>query len=210
MACSSCPGMRATVEAHGPSQTWITRSVTCTSTWWPAAALPRQICCHDTEITPLLPARRATQSSPVRSCTGVWHAAAGPARSRRANRSIGGTIPIAECGRCGGCTPPTHASSSACAVARSAKTRSVRNSVRSVRWNRSTFPVGGRRPGLGQPVGDPVLPADPVEQHLHRRLVEPAGEHLPVVGQDLLGHPVGPHRQRQPVTDPLAVSRNVR
>jgi hypothetical protein len=27
---------------------------------------------------------------------------------------------------------------------------------------------------------DPVLPADPVEQHLHRRAVEPAGEHLAV------------------------------
>jgi hypothetical protein len=49
---------------------------------------------------------------------------------------------------------------------------------------------------LGEPVGDAVLPADLVEQHLHRdaRLVEPAGEHLAVVGQHLLGHPVGAHR----------------
>jgi len=36
---------------------------------------------------------------------------------------------------------------------------------------------------LGEPVGDAVLPADLVEQHLHRDagLVEPAGEHLAVV-----------------------------
>ena len=44
-------------------------------------------------------------------------------------------------------------------------------------------------------MGDPVLPTDPVEQHLHPHpgLVEPAGEHLPVVGQHLLGHPVDAH-----------------
>jgi hypothetical protein len=49
---------------------------------------------------------------------------------------------------------------------------------------------------LGEAVGDAVLPADLVEQHLHRhtRLVEPAGEHLGVVGQHFLGHPVGAHR----------------
>ena len=49
---------------------------------------------------------------------------------------------------------------------------------------------------LGEPVGDAVLPADLVEQHLHRHagLVEPAGEHLAVVGQDFLGDPVGAHR----------------
>ncbi len=37
---------------------------------------------------------------------------------------------------------------------------------------------------------DPVLPADPVEEHLHRRGEEPVGEHLAVVGQDLLRHTV--------------------
>ena len=49
---------------------------------------------------------------------------------------------------------------------------------------------------LGEAVGDAVLPADLVEQHLrrHARLVEPAGEHLAVVCQHLLGHPVGAHR----------------
>jgi hypothetical protein len=60
-----------------------------------------------------------------------------------------------------------------------------------------------RRARLGEPVGDPVLPTDPVEEDLDRRTVEPTGEDLPVVGQDLLRHPVGPHRQRQPVRDPL-------
>ena len=50
---------------------------------------------------------------------------------------------------------------------------------------------------------DAVLPQDPVEEHLHRRLVEPAGEHLPVIREDLLRHPVGPQCQRQARTDPL-------
>ena len=62
------------------------------------------------------------------------------------------------------------------------------------------------RPGLGEQVLDPVLPADPVEEHLDRRPVEPAGEHLPVVGQDLPGHPVGPQRQRQALAHPAARS----
>ena len=63
------------------------------------------------------------------------------------------------------------------------------------------LPGRGRRPGLGQQVLDAVLPADPVEEHLHRRPVEPAGEHLAVVGQDLLraprrsaSPPPAPHR----------------
>jgi hypothetical protein len=49
----------------------------------------------------------------------------------------------------------------------------------------------GRGMDLGEAVGDAVLPADLVEQHLHRhaRLVEPAGEHRPVVGRHFLGHP---------------------
>jgi hypothetical protein len=55
----------------------------------------------------------------------------------------------------------------------------------------------GRRRGvdLGQPVGDAVLPADLVKQHLHWHagFVEPAGEHLAVVGQHFLGHPVNAH-----------------
>ena len=50
---------------------------------------------------------------------------------------------------------------------------------------------------------NPVLPADPVEEHLNRRVEEPAGEHLAVVGQDLFWHPVGLQRGDQPVTDRL-------
>ena len=58
---------------------------------------------------------------------------------------------------------------------------------------------GGRRPYPGQPVGDAVLPQDPLEHHLGRAgLAEPAGELLAVVGQDLLRHPVAPQRCRQP------------
>jgi hypothetical protein len=39
-------------------------------------------------------------------------------------------------------------------------------------------------------VDDAVLAADAVEQHLTRMGSEPAGEHLAVVSQQLLGHPV--------------------
>ena len=54
-----------------------------------------------------------------------------------------------------------------------------------------------RRPRLGQQMFDAVLPADPVKQRLHRRPVEPAGEHLAVVGQDLLRAPIAAQRCRQ-------------
>lgn len=46
----------------------------------------------------------------------------------------------------------------------------------------------GRRRRLGQPVRDPVLPADPVEQHL-TTTAEPGGELLAVVGQHLFRYP---------------------
>jgi hypothetical protein len=39
---------------------------------------------------------------------------------------------------------------------------------------------------------DPVLPADPVEQHLDVLRREPTGEHLAVVREDLLGNTVAP------------------
>ncbi|OVF03971.1 hypothetical protein B0173_02485 [Mycobacterium avium subsp. paratuberculosis] len=49
---------------------------------------------------------------------------------------------------------------------------------------------------LGEQVVDAVLPADRVEEHLHRGMVKPAGEHLAVISQNLLGGPVS--RQRRP------------
>jgi hypothetical protein len=43
------------------------------------------------------------------------------------------------------------------------------------------LPGGGRRPDPGEPMGDAVLPQDPLEQHLGRAgLAEPAGELLAV------------------------------
>ncbi len=55
--------------------------------------------------------------------------------------------------------------------------------------------AGGRRaPGRRQQVVDAVLPADPVEQDLGVGAPEPAGEHLAVIGQDLLRHAVAAHR----------------
>jgi hypothetical protein len=43
------------------------------------------------------------------------------------------------------------------------------------------LPRGGRRGGPGEPMGDAVLPADPLKQH-HRRAGpdEPPGKHRPV------------------------------
>ncbi len=52
----------------------------------------------------------------------------------------------------------------------------------------------GRCAWFGQPRGDPVLPADPLEQHLRRiRLAESAGELFPVVGQHFRGHAIAGH-----------------
>ena len=57
------------------------------------------------------------------------------------------------------------------------------------------LPGRRRRAGLGQPLGDAVLPADPLEQHLSRAgPAEPAGELLAVVGEHLGGDPVLGHR----------------
>ena len=54
---------------------------------------------------------------------------------------------------------------------------------------------GGRRVRPGQQLLDPVLAADPLEQHLRGPgLAEPAGEHLAVIGQHLIGDAVKPHR----------------
>ena len=44
--------------------------------------------------------------------------------------------------------------------------------------------------GGGEQVVDAVLPTDPVEQDLDVPTGEPPGEHLAVVGEDLLGDPV--------------------
>jgi hypothetical protein len=46
-----------------------------------------------------------------------------------------------------------------------------------------------RTSGLGQSGVDTVAAADRLEQHLGRRMVEPTGEKLSVVGQDLVGAP---------------------
>lgn len=50
------------------------------------------------------------------------------------------------------------------------------------------FPGRGWGGGLGEPVDDAVLSADPVEHHLPA-LAEPVGELLAVVREDFLGHP---------------------
>jgi hypothetical protein len=55
----------------------------------------------------------------------------------------------------------------------------------------------GRAARLGQKVLDPAFPADSIKEHLDRRMVEPAGEYLAVIGQDLLGCPIGQQRAAQ-------------
>ena len=57
-----------------------------------------------------------------------------------------------------------------------------------------------RRPRSGQNMFDTVLPADPVKQDLTRPGAESAGEHLPVVGQDLLRDTMSCHCYTQSVT----------
>jgi hypothetical protein len=58
---------------------------------------------------------------------------------------------------------------------------------------------------LGEPVGDAVLSADPVEQHL-AALAESVGELFAVVGEDLLRYPVVGHRFREGGADRTAGS----
>jgi hypothetical protein len=59
----------------------------------------------------------------------------------------------------------------------------------------------GRAARLGQQMLDALLAADRIEEHLHRRMVETAGEHFAVVGQDLHRNPISADRGPQPVTD---------
>lgn len=56
----------------------------------------------------------------------------------------------------------------------------------------------GGRVWLGQQVLDAVLAADCVKGHFHRWVIEPAGEHLAVVGQDLLRRSMPTQRIAQP------------
>ncbi|CPS05916.1 Uncharacterised protein [Mycobacteroides abscessus] len=48
---------------------------------------------------------------------------------------------------------------------------------------------------------DTVLAADHIKEHLDRRMIEPAGEHLAVIGQNLLRHSISGDCIDQPVTD---------
>jgi hypothetical protein len=54
-----------------------------------------------------------------------------------------------------------------------------------------------RTPGRREQVIDPVLAADPVEQHLGVLETEPPGEDLAVVGEHLLWNAMGAHRSRE-------------
>ena len=60
----------------------------------------------------------------------------------------------------------------------------------------------GGRPRRGQQMPDPVLHTHPIKQHLRRRTTrtEPPREHLPVIGQDLLRHPVALQSTQQRIT----------
>jgi hypothetical protein len=60
---------------------------------------------------------------------------------------------------------------------------------------------GGRAPGRGEAVGDAVLAADAVEQHLPRMGGEAAGEHLAIVSEQLLGHAMAGQGGSEHLTD---------
>jgi hypothetical protein len=72
--------------------------------------------------------------------------------------------------------------------------------VRNARWNRSILPVVVGEYGGGQPMLDAVLPADPVEEHLHILDPEPASEHLAVIGEHFMRHPMSAHRRGERLT----------
>src|SRR5687767_1759504 len=59
------------------------------------------------------------------------------------------------------------------------------------------LPGRGGRAHRGVPVGDAVLAADAVEHDLHGLGTEASGEHLAVVGEDLVGDPVAAKRRRE-------------
>jgi hypothetical protein len=52
------------------------------------------------------------------------------------------------------------------------------------------LPGGRGAPHSGEPVGDPVLSQDALEQDLTADAAEPTGEALAVVSEDLVGDPV--------------------
>ncbi len=55
------------------------------------------------------------------------------------------------------------------------------------------LPRGSGTGGLGEPMGDGVVAADPIEQHLPA-LAEPIGELLAIIGEHFLGNPVAAER----------------
>jgi hypothetical protein len=96
-------------------------------------------------------------------------------------------MPSAWCGRVVW-SPVTQTSSIGWASARCWKRCPVNSSIRKVLWKRSILPVVVGF-GPGTQMGDALLAADAVEQHLGRVRTEPTGEHLAVVGEDLVGTP---------------------
>ena len=132
--------------------------------------------------------RREPGPGPGRRAAAAAAAPARPAARAVLNRSAGTAIPSAWCGR-------VVLYSAHPRVDRGLRGGQVRERDRVVEQLPAQaavepldLPGRGRRPRLGQPVDDPVVPADPVEQHLPA-LAEPVGELLAVVGEHLPGHP---------------------
>ena len=178
---------------------------------WPAAATPRQdLLPVQQHTTPTWVARRATQSpscGPCRSAGAVDH----PDRGHRAaaecrNRSAGTAMPNALMWTAG--VVVDHPLVELGLGMRQVHEHAVGAELGAQRPVETLdLPGGRRRAGLGQQMLDPVLAADPVEQHLDRRHVEPTGEHLAVVGQDLPRQPIGPQRRRQSRHRPAGTTR---
>ena len=60
-----------------------------------------------------------------------------------------------------------------------------------LRWKRSILPVVAGLRGWVNKCSIPLSRQIAIKEHLDRRMVEPTGEYLAVVGQDLLGCPIG-------------------
>ncbi len=178
--------------------------MTHTSRSLPAAALPSTICCQSTVITPTEFARLAIQSPSPRAATGLAVSEVG---------LIGTGAVDAVRNTVGRWHHPDALMRSPGVVFENPGIQLVLRCLK-----RAEYPVGaelgpqlpvepldlprrGRRPRLGQQMLDPVLAQDPVEQHLHRRLVEPAREHLPVIREDLPRQPITLQRQPQTLGD---------
>ena len=177
--------------SSSPSQICRVGPSTWTSSTRPARCLPQLICCQVTEMTPFEATRREIQPSPERSVSAAEMSGGRPA-----------LVPVNRPGRRGhgerrvrplgvvALHPPVELALGRFQIGEHPPQQELlaKGPVEPL-----DLAGGGGAPGSGQQMVDPVLPADPIEQDLDVFDPEPTGEHLSVIGQDLLGYPVAAH-----------------